>query len=84
MLIKYDPKPVTSFSAKIGNNQIAHTNCTKHLGVILRDKLSWYQLITNLEDKLAQSLGIFYMTTHYLNSSALKSVYFCLVHSHLQ
>jgi len=38
----------------------------------------------NLEDKLARSLGIFYMTRHYLTSSALKSVYFYLVYSHLQ
>jgi len=35
MLIKCDPQPVTSFSVNIGNNQIAHTNCTKYLGVIL-------------------------------------------------
>jgi len=42
MLIKCDPKPVASFSVKIGNNQIAHTNCTKYLGVIADDKLSWY------------------------------------------
>jgi len=26
MLIKCDSKPITSFSVKIGNNQIAHTN----------------------------------------------------------
>jgi len=84
MIIKCDPKPVTSFSINIGNNQIAQTNCTKYLGVILDDKLSWYQLITNLEDKLTRSLGIFYMTRHYLTPSALKSVYFCLVYSHLQ
>jgi len=43
MLIQWDPKPVTSFSVNIGNNQIAHINCTKHLGAILDDKLSWYQ-----------------------------------------
>ena len=84
MIIKCDPKPVTSFSINIGNNQIAQTYCTKYLGVILDDKLSWYQHITNLEDKLPRSLGIFCMTRHYLSPSALKSVYFCLVYSHLQ
>ena len=84
MLMKCYPKPVPSFSGKIGNNQIVDINCTKYLRVILDDKLSWYQNITNLEDKLARSLGIFYMTRHYLTSSALKSVYFCLVYSHLQ
>jgi len=39
---------------------------------------------TNLEDKLAQSFGIFYMTRHYLTPSALKSVHCCLVYGHLQ
>jgi len=34
MIIKCDPKPVTTFSINIGNNQIAQTNCTKYLGVI--------------------------------------------------
>jgi len=81
--MKCGPKPVTSFSVNTGNYQIAHTNCTKYLGVILDDKLSWRQHITNLEDALARSLGIVYMTRHYLTSS-LKPVYFCLVYSHLQ
>jgi len=83
VIIKCDPKPVTSFLINIGNNQIAQTNCTKYLGVILDDKLSWYQHMTNLEDKLARGLGIFYMTRHYL-TPVLKSVYCCLVYSHLQ
>ena len=77
MLMKCGPKPVTSFSVNTGNYQIAHTNCTKYLGVILDDKLSWRQHITNLEDALARSLGIVYMTRHYLTSS-LKPVYFSL------
>jgi len=84
MIIKVDPKPITTFSINIADNQIAQTNCTKYLGVILDGKLSWYQHITNVEDKLAQSLGIIYMTRHYLTPSALKSVYICLVYSHLQ
>jgi len=63
MLIKCDPKLVTSFSVNMGNNQIVHTNCTKYLGIIIDDKLSWYQHITNLEDKLAQSLGILHNKT---------------------
>jgi len=40
MLMKYDPKLVTSFLVKIGNNQTAHIDCTKFLGVILDVKLS--------------------------------------------
>jgi len=31
MIIKCDPKLVTSFSINIGNNQIAQTNGTKYL-----------------------------------------------------
>ena len=58
-------------------------NSTKYLGEILDDKLSWSQDITNLEDKLVQSLGTFYIIRHYL-TSGLKSVYFCLVYSHNQ
>jgi len=49
MLIKSDSKPIRSFSVQIGNNQITHTNCTKYLGVILDDKLSWSQCMINLE-----------------------------------
>ena len=83
MIIKYDPKPVTSFSVNIGTNQIAQTNCTKYLVVILDDKLSWYQHINNREDKLALTLGIFawqdtiWLLLHW-------SVYFCLFYSHRQ
>jgi len=83
MLFKRDLKPITSFSVKSGNNQIANTTCTKYSGVFLHDR-SWSQHITNPEDKLARSLGIFCMTRHYLTSSALNSVHVCLYYRHLQ
>ena len=63
MLIKCDPKPVTSFSVNIGNNQIAHTNCTKYLEVIPDDKLSWYCCDRKSRAACAQSFTLWQQAT---------------------
>jgi len=52
--------------------------------VFIDDKLTWSNHIAYLENELSRSVGIFYRIRQYLSDSALKSVYFSFVYSHLQ
>jgi len=45
---------------------------------------SWSNHIAYLEKPLSRSVGIFYRIRQYLSDSALKSLYFSFVYSHLQ
>ena len=48
------------------------------------DKFTKSDHITNLEKTISRSVETFYRYRHYLNKSALKSLYFSVVYSHLQ
>ena len=48
------------------------------------DKLTWSDHITNLEETISRSVGIFYRIRHCLKERALKSLYFSIVYCHLQ
>ena len=69
---------------KINDKTITRTTCVKYLGVFIDDKLTWSNHIAYLENKLSRSVGLFYRIRQYLSDSALKSLYFSFVYSHLQ
>ena len=52
--------------------------------MFIDDKLTWSNHIAYLENKLSRSVGLFYRIRQYLSDSALKSLYFSFVYSHLQ
>ena len=75
---------LTDFNVKINDKTITRTTCVKYLGVFIDDKLTWSKHIAYLEKKLSRSVGLFYRTRQYLSDSALRSLYFSFVYSHLQ
>jgi len=75
---------LTDFNVKINDKTITRTTCVKYLGVFIDNKLTWSNHIAYLENKLSRSVGIFYRIRQYLSDSALKSLYFSFVYSHLQ
>jgi len=75
---------LTDFNAKINDKTITRTTCVKYLGVFIDDKLTWSNHIAYLENELSRSVGLFYRKRQYLSDSALKSLYFSFVYSHLQ
>ena len=72
------------FTVKIDDNTISQTNSTKYLEVYIDDKLTWSDHITNLKKTISRNVGIFYRIRQCLNETALKSLYFSIVYSHLQ
>ena len=84
MIVSHKNNQLTDINVKINDKTITRTTCVKYLGVFIDDKLTWSNHIAYLENKLSRSVRLFYRIRQYSSDSALKSLYFILVDSHLQ
>lgn len=55
----------------------------KYLGVLMDEHLSWKHQITNISKKISRGVGILAKLRSFLNPKLLKSIYYCVVYSHL-
>ena len=67
----------------LSNQPIQRKNSTKFLGLIIDDKLSWKEHASFLHGKLSRLSGVFTKVRIFLPPTALKTLYYALVHSHL-
>jgi len=82
LIVSRKNNQLTHFNVKINDKTITRTTCVKYLGVFIDDALTWSNVhIAYLENKLSRSVGIL---LKYLTDSALKSLYFRFLYSHLQ
>ena len=64
--------------------RIQQTDSIKYLGVIIDNKLSWKPQVSSLCGKFSQACGIVCKIRHFADMKILRSIYFSLLHSHLQ
>jgi len=82
LIVSRKNNQLTHFNVKTNDKTITRTTCVEYLGVFIDDTLTWSNVhIAYLEIKLSRSVGIL---LKYLTDSALKSLYFRFVYSHLQ
>ena len=65
------------------NVKLEYVNNFKYLGMLLDNKLTFYQHTKYVNSKVNQTLGIIRLAAPYLNLSALKTIYYslnCLFH----
>ena len=67
----------------ISSNHLNSVDSVTYLGVILDCKLKYDQHIRNISSKISKSLGVMYRIKRILNTSALKSLYYALIHPYL-
>ena len=84
MIVSRKHNQLTDFNVKINDKNITRTTCVKYLRVFVDDKLTWSNHVAYLENKLSCSVGPFFRIRQYLSDSALKSLHFSFVYSHLQ
>ena len=59
-------------------------NCTKYLGIVLDNQLSFNAHIDLLTKKLSRAVGILCILQSFLNKTTLLNLYYALFHTHIQ
>ena len=68
----------------IDNNPIKQSHHIKYLGVLIDDNLNWKQQIKEQCSKVARGSWALNQLKHFVDEQTLRSVYHCLIYSHLQ
>ena len=68
----------------IDNNPIKQSHHIKYLGVLIDDNLNWKQQIKEQCSKIARGSWALNQLKHFVDEQTLRSVYHCLIYSHLQ
>ena len=55
----------------------------QYLGVILANKLTFFDHISNVAKKVSRSVGIISKLRHYASTSILFKIYYAMLHPHL-
>ena len=67
----------------IDQASISRVYCTKFLGVLIDDKLSWKSHVALVNSKLCKSLSVFYKVGKILDKSSLFLLYYALIFPYL-
>ena len=68
---------------KINDVSIKRVECTKFLGVLIDNKLTWKEHIINVKGKLSKSLAILYRCSKLIDENALRTLYCSLFLAYL-
>ena len=68
----------------IDNNPIKQSHHIKYLSVLIDDNLNWKQQIKEQCSKVARGSWALNQLKHFVDEQTLRSVYHCLIYSHLQ
>ena len=71
-------------NVSIGNNPIKQSHHIKYLGVLIDDNRNWKQQIKEQCSKVARGSWALNQLKHFVDEQTLRSVYHCLIYSHLQ
>jgi len=73
-----------TFCLKIDGKIIEQVKCTKFLGIVIDEDLSWKQHTSHISLKISKSIGIVNVVKSILCLDLLKIVYYSLIHPYLQ
>ena len=62
---------------------LAQKDHVKYLGVFIEQHLKWNYHISNISKKISRGVGILTRLRHFMNTDLLKTIYHCLVYSHV-
>lgn len=68
----------------IDNCKINSVTCSKFLGVIINENLTWTDHIETIKKKISKNIGIIKHIKHQLSSNVLRSLYFTLINPYLE
>ena len=62
---------------------LAQKDHVKYLGVMIDEHLSWNHHINHVTTKISRGIGILAKLRSFMKTDLLKTIYYCLVYSHL-
>ena len=68
---------------QIGDHELENVDCTKFLGVITHQHLSWKKQINDIANNISKTIGIICKVWYYLNASVLITIYNSLIYPYL-
>ena len=69
-------------SLNINNSPVKHSHCSKSLGMLIDENLTWENNVDALSKKIASGIGAINRINHCLPPTASYDVYYGLVQSH--
>ena len=72
-----------NYTIKMDKNTLARTEDIKYLGVIIDHKLKWKKHVNHITKKTAKVSYILSKIRHFVDISTLKTLYYSLLHPHL-
>ena len=67
----------------LDKKKINRVHCTKFLGVVLNEHLSWENHISIVENKISKNIGLLYKAKPYLSKTNLTSLYYSFIHCYI-
>ena len=83
LLFDYRKKQNNVLELNVSGNIIKSVKCTKFLGVILDNNLSWDNHFDQLRSKINQNYALLCRSKKLLNVHGMKILYYALIYSHL-
>lgn len=74
---------ISSQNQCVNCSEIKCTESIKYLGLVLDSELNWKKHLAFLKSKLVRVLRLFYFLRNLCSRQLMRSIYFALVHSHL-
>ena len=67
----------------VDSKYITQVNCTKFLGIMIDDKLTWKHHIEYISKKIARGIGILWKLCPNVNQSILKNLYYTFIYPYI-
>ena len=68
---------------RINGCDVARDECTKFLGILIDENLTWKPHINSVETKIAKNLGLLFRAKQYLDKKSLLSLYYSYIHTYI-
>jgi len=75
--------PIRNLATHLNNSLLAINESKKYLGIMIDCRLNFKNQIKLLTAEMSRSLGVIYKLWHTLPATALRNLYYSMIHPHL-
>ena len=83
VIFRANKKLTHNVTLVMNKKAIAQKDNVKYLGVLIDQHLRWNYHVSNISKKISRGIGILTKLRNFMGTDLLKTIYYCLVYSHL-